>query len=108
MGVIPMPPTGTGTQIDFSGLVSPLIEFCNAYDDPFYINLYEPGFFFHSADQLFEENLPIGFQDVGTTVPRSIGPFHPIDTPKDGVIGYFDLATNKLYLYLIQIRPTCP
>lgn len=107
MGVIPMPPQG-GTEVQVGGQDIPLIVFCNAiYNDPFYIDLGKPGFFFHSADKVFTKKLPEGFQDVGPVNPRRIGPFIPQKRPGDALLEFFDPDTKKLYRVWIQVRPTC-
>lgn len=94
MGVIPMPPPG---------LDRATYPFCNAYNDPLFIDVQHPGYFAHSVDGLFNPELPDGFKPVG-----KIGPLMPTANHGDLILSFFDTVSNKTHLVDLKIRPTCP
>jgi hypothetical protein len=76
---------------------------CVAFGDKLEFNVIHPGLFDHSADGLFNPDLPRGNSPVGI-----IGPFSPVVKSGEVVVGYVDDVTKKLFLVTLIIQPTCP
>lgn len=98
MGRFPMPPPGGVLKL-------PKVKrCCLPYGESIFIDFSHAGFFWPSANQIFEPELPEDIVFPG----GAVGPFKPVKNNVSITLNLFSFEDKKIHRYILKIRTRCP
>ena len=106
MGRIHLPPNTVGGGISRAATGVAVESFpmeCDPNTDPIYFIVDKNGYFVRFGDGLFSPDIPDGPVAAGSI----IGPLFPQVTTGNVVVGFYESAIKTVFIFPIQIAPSC-